>query len=130
MRKVIIISIVLLSIISCRKEYWTSEKLIIKNFTSHTIELSVYSGNKSIYHIMIPNDSRKVIDNSDYGKKEFSFFPFKHADSVIVNYDNSYNIIHYRSNNGSVKSILLIENWKKIINKINEDYEYEYIFDN
>jgi len=130
MRKVIIIGIALLSIISCRKEYWTREELIIKNFTNHSIELNVYSGNKNIYQLMIPNTSEKVIDNSNYGKNEFSFFPFKHADSVIVNYDNSYNVIHYKSNTGSVKSILLLENWKKIINKINEDYEYEYIFDN
>ena len=128
--KKLILNIILISLLSCTKDYWTSEKLIIKNFSNHTIELNVYSGNKNIYQLIIPNDLNKIIDNSDYGRRGFSFFPFKHADSVIVNYDNSYSVTYYRSNNGSIKSILLLENWKKIINKTNENYEYEYSFDN
>jgi len=130
MKKIIMLTIISSILMSCIKEYWTSEKLIIKNFSSHKIDINVYSGNKNIYQLMVPNNSKKIIDNGDYGKKELSFFPFKHADSVIVNYDNLYNVAHYRSNNGSVKSILLLGNWEEIINITNENYEYEYIFDN
>jgi len=131
MKKVIYILFpILLS--SCIKDYWTREELIIKNRSNHTVELKVYSGNKNIYQIAIPIQSDKAIDNSNMGKNEFMFFPFKIADSVIVNYDNTYNITHYRTgmSNGSSRTILLLENWKKNIHDTYKNYEYEYSIEN
>ena len=82
--------------------------------------------------MIIAKNVEKNIDNSNYGKNKFRFFPFMASDSVIVIYDNTYRIAHYRPNRlkGASKSILDIHNWKEIEYKERESYKYIYVFDN
>jgi len=104
-------------------------ELKINNNSNHLIEGKVYVNNNIIEHFNLQAESTRII-KTDGGKGgNFSFEPFENADSVVVVYDNTYSITHYKDNtqNGASKSILKLSNWVKL--KEEKYYwEYQYTF--
>jgi len=102
-------------------------ELKINNNSNHIIEGKVYVNNNIIEHFNLHTESIRIMKT--YGGKggNFSFEPFENADSVVVIYDNTYSITHYKYNtlNGASKSILKLSNWVKLKE---EKYYWEYQF--
>ncbi len=130
--KKIILFIVIINLISCTKgDMETTTDLIIENNSGHSLEYTVYSNNGTIIDSQaIENNNQKKYKYTDKGDMGLNFFPFKSADSVVVIFDGTYSITHYKHNNiqnGSQRTILDLNNWNKLKDD-NRYFKYRYIF--
>jgi len=90
-----------LFLVSCTKESMTGYKTFLKNNTDHMIVIKPYHfGSVAMDKIITlpPSDSLQIAEGSERGIVTgvvFSSEYFIGMDSLVVNFDNLYNITHY-----------------------------------
>ncbi len=88
---------------SCIKEKTTHYKAYLKNPTNHRIVIKGYKGGVPVPNEVIELGGSEEIKYADgwlRGEEMPMFFAdyFKNVDSVVVTFDNQYNVTHYTIN--------------------------------
>jgi hypothetical protein len=123
--KVILISVITFSCLPQEPMYYVS--YLVSNNSNHSVRLEVYLVNNETDAFLIPILKTDTIiqgSQEDFVRNPPPFF----ADSVLVIYDDSVSIMHYRKEvQIASRNILSDQNWSEI--KIGENiYEFQYEF--
>lgn len=98
-----ILLIVLLTMLSCKKDSVTLSNTIFNNTTSHQISVVCYK-NGAVYQEssfnLNPNESKSVFTLNNRGIGNGLSFGeyYRTVDSIVVIFDNIYKIAHYKPN--------------------------------